>query len=55
MKIKSSSKDLNSSKNATNDSKNTAGSTKNYVSGEPAPSSTNHKFQNSEKNSSKDS
>jgi hypothetical protein len=53
MRKKSSSQNLNSSRNSENDSKDTIGSTRNYVSGEPAPSSANHKFQNTESNASK--
>ncbi len=60
--MKSSAKDTkrkNSSdtkeRNAVNNSKDTIGSTRDYVSGDSAPSSSSHKFEDVEKDSSNDS
>ncbi|MGB8452396.1 MAG: hypothetical protein WCD89_08690 [Anaerocolumna sp.] len=54
MKIKSSSNLNSTKKNSVNNNKNTVSGTCNYVSGGPAPSSANHKFQNTEGSVSKD-
>lgn len=50
MRVKSGSKEINNIKNTGKGDKNIPGGTRNYVSGEPAPSSANHKFQNTQKN-----